>query len=62
MFESLLSFRSRRPGALGLAVAVVFSAQQTVALAANPFQKFLGEWRGGGQIVESSGHRDTQRH
>ena len=61
MFETLLSFRSRRRGSLGLAVAVAFSAQQTVALAAGPFQKFTGEWRGGGQIVESNGHRESIR-
>ena len=61
MFENLLSFRSRRLGPLGLAVAVAFSAQQTVALAATPFQKFTGEWSGGGQIVESNGHRESIR-
>jgi hypothetical protein len=48
MFEALLSFRSRRLRPLALAVAVALSAQQTVALAASPFQKFIGEWRGGG--------------
>ena len=46
---------------LGLAVAVAFSAQQTVALAAGQFQKFTGEWRGGGEIVESNGHRESIR-
>ena len=61
MFENLLSFRSRRLGPLGLAVAVAFSAQQTVALAATPFQKFIGVWSGGGQIVESNGHRESIR-
>jgi hypothetical protein len=61
MFEPLLSFRSARLGPLGLAVAVAFSAQQTVALAASPFQKFAGEWRGAGEIVESNGHRELIR-
>jgi hypothetical protein len=61
MFEALLSFRSWRLGQLGLAVAVAFSAQQTVALPASPFQKFIGEWRGGGEIVASNGHRESIR-
>jgi len=61
MFENLLSSCSRRLGPLGLAVAVAFSAQQTVALAAGQFQKFTGEWRGGGEIVESNGHREPIR-
>jgi hypothetical protein len=49
------------PWALGLAVAVAFSAQQTFALEASPFQKFIGVWSGGGQIVESNGHRESIR-
>jgi hypothetical protein len=61
MFEATLSFRSGRLGLLGLAAAVAFSAQQTAALAASPFQKFTGEWRGGGEIVESNGHRESIR-
>jgi hypothetical protein len=61
MFGALLSFRSRRLGALCLAVTVAFNAQQTIALAASPFQKFVGEWSGGGQIVESNGHRESIR-
>ena len=31
------------------------------ALAASPFQKFIGVWSGGGQIVESNGHRESIR-
>jgi hypothetical protein len=47
--------------ALGLAAAVVLSAPQPAALAASPFERFVGNWAGGGEIVGSNGHRESIR-
>ena len=47
--------------ALGLAAAIVLSAPMSVALAASPFERFLGVWTGGGQIVGTNGHRESIR-
>ncbi len=46
---------------LALAVAVGLAAPQSVALAASPFDRFAGEWTGGGQIIGSNGHRESIR-
>jgi hypothetical protein len=47
--------------ALGLAAAIVLSAPMSVALAASPFERFLGVWTGCGQIVGTNGHRESIR-
>jgi hypothetical protein len=47
--------------ALGLAAAIVLSAPMSAALAASPFERFLGVWTGGGQIVGTNGHRESMR-
>jgi hypothetical protein len=47
--------------ALGLAAAIVLSAPKPAALAASPFDRFVGDWRGGGQVVGSNGHRESIR-
>ncbi len=52
---------ARRNALLALAVAVGLAAPQSVALAASPFDRFVGEWTGGGQIIGSNGHRESIR-
>ena len=47
--------------ALGLPAAIVLSAPMSAALAASPFEQFLGVWTGGGQIVGTNGHRESMR-
>ena len=54
-------FRAPPMKALGLAAAVVLSAPNPAALAASPFEQFLGDWIGSGQIVGSNGHRESIR-
>jgi hypothetical protein len=54
-------FRAPPMKALGLAIAIALSAPMPAALAAGPFERFLGAWTGGGQIVESNGHRESMR-
>jgi hypothetical protein len=54
-------FRAPPMKALGLAAAVVLAAPMPAALAAGPFERFLGVWTGGGQIVGSNGHRESIR-
>ena len=61
MSSMLRSLRSPHSTALWLTVAAALGAQQAHALAASPFQKFIGVWSGGGQIVESNGHRESIR-
>ena len=61
MSSMLQSFRSPHFTALWLTVVAALGAQQAHALAASPFQKFIGVWSGGGQIVESNGHRESIR-
>ena len=60
MSATRISFRAPLLKALGLAV-IVLAAAQSAALAAGPFQGFLGEWSGGGQVVGSNGHRESIR-
>ena len=55
------SFCSSGLRAFGLATCVAAGAQQAVALPPSPFQGFLGNWSGSGQIVESNGHRESIR-
>ena len=54
-------FRAPPMKALGLAMAIALSAPMPAALAAGPFERFLGVWVGGGQMVGSNGHRESIR-
>jgi hypothetical protein len=54
-------FRGSPMKALGLAAAIVIAAPKPAALAASPFERFLGVWTGGGQIVGTNGHRESMR-
>jgi hypothetical protein len=54
-------FRGSPIKALGLAAAIVLAAPKPAALAASPFERFLGVWTGGGQIVGTNGHRESMR-
>jgi hypothetical protein len=47
--------------AMGLAAAIVLSAPMPAALAGSPFERFVGVWTGGGQMVGSNGHRESMR-
>ena len=59
---SLVSWLRAPPmKALGVVAAIVLSAPMPAALAAGPFERFLGVWTGGGQIVGSNGHRESMR-
>lgn len=44
-----------------LAIAVSLAGSQSDALAAGPFEKFVGSWSGNGQIVGTNGHRESIR-
>ena len=44
-----------------LAVAMSLAALPSAALAAGPFEKFVGSWSGAGQIVGANGHREPIR-
>jgi hypothetical protein len=46
---------------LALAVAVSLAGSQSLAVAASPFDKFVGSWSGNGQIVGTNGHRESIR-
>ena len=61
MISISLRPRSPRFALLVAAAAAAFGVQQTGARAASPFEKFTGEWRGGGQILESNGRREPIR-
>jgi hypothetical protein len=57
-----LSLRFRRLAALSaLAIAASLAGQQSSAVAAGPFEKFLGSWSGSGQIIASNGHSESIR-
>jgi hypothetical protein len=47
--------------ALVMAIAASLIALHSPALAAGPFEKFVGVWRGEGQIVGTNGHRESIR-
>ena len=40
---------------------VLTHAAQSAAGAASPFEKFVGVWRGAGEIVGTNGHRESIR-
>jgi hypothetical protein len=45
----------------GLTLAVALNGHSAAALTASPFQKFVGAWSGGGQIIATNGHREAIR-
>lgn len=59
--SSVSSFRVSPIMALGLAAAIILGAPQPAALAAGPFERFVGVWSGAGEIVGSNGHRESMR-
>ncbi len=61
-----LSSRLRSSLSAGLVLAVVCGGAATLwsgqsAAAASPFEAFLGEWTGGGQVIGSNGDREHIR-
>jgi hypothetical protein len=58
-----LSSRRRLPFNVlsALVLAAGLTAPQAAAVAASPFQEFVGSWSGGGQIVGANGHRESIR-
>ncbi|MBV8289454.1 MAG: hypothetical protein JOZ35_21285 [Hyphomicrobiales bacterium] len=46
---------------LGLTLAVALNGHSAAASTASPFQKFVGAWTGGGQIIATNGHREAIR-
>ena len=46
---------------LGLILAVTLNGHWAAAATASPFQKFIGAWSGGGQIVATNGHHEAIR-
>jgi hypothetical protein len=61
MSAILKSFRSTQVRMLGLTLAVVLNGHYAAASTASPFQKFIGGWSGGGQIVATNGHHEAIR-
>ena len=61
MSAILKSFRSTQVPMLGLTLAVALSGHSAAASTASPFQKFVGAWTGGGQIIATNGHREAIR-
>jgi hypothetical protein len=61
MSAILKSFRSTQVRMLGLTLAVAFNGHSAAASTASPFQKFVGAWTGGGQIIATNGHREAIR-
>jgi hypothetical protein len=61
MSASLKPFRYAQVGILGLTLAVALNGHHAAASTASPFQKFIGTWAGGGQIIAANGHREAIR-
>ena len=61
MSAILKSFRSTQVPMLGLTLAVALSGHSAAASTASPFQRFVGAWTGGGQIIATNGHREAIR-
>ena len=61
MSAILKSFRSTQVRMLGLTLAVALNGHSAAASTASPFQKFVGAWSGGGQIIATNGHREAIR-
>ena len=62
MLMTVLSLRFPRFNpAPAMVIVASLIASQSVARAASPFDKFVGEWRGAGQIVGTNGHREPIR-
>jgi hypothetical protein len=47
--------------ASAVTLALSLAGLQSAATAAGPFERFLGSWRGNGQLVGTNGHRETIR-
>ena len=62
MLMTLLSLRFLRfNSAPAMAIVASLIASQSAARAASSFDKFVGVWRGAGQIVGTNGHRESIR-
>ena len=46
---------------LALTLAVSLAGLPSAAVAAGPFERFLGSWSGAGQLVGTNGHRESIR-
>ena len=56
---SLRLLRFKALTALGIALSLATSL--SVAAASGPFEKFIGNWSGAGQIIAANGHRESMR-
>ena len=63
MPTTLLSLRFPRfdPALAAMVIVASLIASQSAAGAASPFEKFVGVWRGAGEIVGTNGHRESIR-
>jgi hypothetical protein len=62
MPKTPFSLRFLRLNALSaLAIAAGLAGSQSAALAAGPFEKFLGSWNGSGQIIATNNHSESIR-
>ena len=61
MPTTLLSLRFPRfdPAPAAMVIVASLIASQSAAGAASPFEKFVGVWRGAGEIVVTNGHREV---
>ncbi len=60
MFESAVS-RIPHATALAIGIALGLAAPGPVAAAVSPFQRFVGDWAGGGQVTGSNGASERIR-
>ncbi len=60
MFEFAAS-RIPQASALAIGIALGLAALQPAAASLGPFQRFVGDWTGGGQVVGSNGDRERIR-
>jgi hypothetical protein len=58
-WRRLLRFNAS--SALAVAVSLSLAGSQSLAVAASPFDKFVGSWSGKGQIVGANGHLESIR-
>jgi len=57
----LSHYRPRFNALSALALIASLALQPSAAMAAGPFDKFIGSWSGAGQIVGANGHREPIR-